>query len=173
MAKPNGSNIPQEELRWSLDAACREFGITSHTLHKRLVAVNERADLEDKCYSTEQIITAVFGSIQGERLREVREKADNLALKNASLRGELLDRMELAKALEPIFLAVRQIISASSLSKEMRDDLLNTIATFPLSVANVAVKQRKQLRAKDDDDGEEEADEAETEVEAEEVEYQV
>jgi hypothetical protein len=165
MAKPNGSNLPEEEFRWSLEAASREFAITANTLRKRMVAVSESPDRKDNCYSTEQIVTAIFGSIQGERLREVREKADNLALRNASLRGELLDRAELAKALEPIFLAVRQIISSdSSISKEVRDDLLNTIATFPLAVANVAIKQRKQLRAKEEEE-EEEADAEEAEVE--------
>ena len=163
-------NLPATGFRWTIETACREFGINSALLRKRLNAVHERADREDHCYSTEQLIKAIYGSIQGERLREVKERADNLSLKNASLRGDLLDRQELAKALEPIFLAVKQLVAASALPKEVRDDLLSTIATYPLTVAHVAAKQRKQLSTKDDD-GEEEGDAEEAEVE--EVEYQV
>ena len=66
------TNIPDEELRWSLVAAGREFGLTPGSLRKRLVAVGENADREDHCYSTEQIINAVFGSIQAPP--EVRER---------------------------------------------------------------------------------------------------
>jgi hypothetical protein len=172
MAKPNGSNVPQKELRWSLEAASREFDVTTGTLRKRLVAVGEIVDRRDNCYGTEQITNAIYGNIAGERLREIKERADNMALKNASLRGELLDRSELAKALEPIFLSIRQIISSdTSVPKERRDDLLNTIATFPLAVANVAVKQRKQLRAKEDE--EEDAEEAEVDAEVDGSIYQV
>lgn len=169
------TNIPDEDLRWSVNAAAREFGITAPTLRKRLITAREMA-ARDKCYSTEQIVKAIFGSIQGERLREIKERADNMALKNASFRGEMLDRGELTRALEGIFLAVNQILSAASLPKELRDDLLSTIATWPVAVANVAVKQRKALRSKedglDDEDGEEEADADEEESEAESI-YQV
>src|SRR5438876_3203883 len=112
-------NLPATEFRWTIEAASREFGITSSILRKRLTAIHERADREDKCYSTEQLVKAIFGSLQGERLRELRERADNLALKNASLRGEMLDRAELIKALEGIFLAVNQLIAAASLPKEL------------------------------------------------------
>jgi phage terminase Nu1 subunit (DNA packaging protein) len=165
------SNVPTEELRWSLEAASREFAVTTGTLRKRMVAVGESADRKDHCYSTEQITTAIYGSIAGERLRETKERADNLALKNAFLRGDLLDKAELTKRLEPAFLAIRQIITASPLPKEQRDDLLSSIATIPIVVAEVAVKQHKQTP--DAEEKGEEGDVAEDAEEEEEDPYQV
>jgi hypothetical protein len=81
------------------------------------------------------------------RDREIKERGDNWALKNAILRGELLNRSDVMAALEPLFSAIAQIINASALSKKDKDDLLSNIATYPIVVEQVAIKQSALVAA--------------------------
>jgi phage terminase Nu1 subunit (DNA packaging protein) len=116
-------------VRWSLLHAQAEFGVDRKTLQKRLNAEEVEPGKDGK-YSTKQIASAVFGDIQGERLRKTREEADNLALKNAELRGELAS-VEAVKSIGAEFcLSMRAKILASQLEQEAKNEILADIAAM-------------------------------------------
>jgi hypothetical protein len=168
MPIPN-PNIPKEPLRWTHDGILREFGheVRTHETLSRKLRTAEQYPAADGTYTTEQVTAAIYGSASFERVRETREKADNWALKNGILRGELLPRAMLTTAMQAIFIIVNQLVTASSMTTPEKRDLLNTIATWPVAVKNVAAKASKQVpvpstNGDNDKNGEEE-----------EVEYQV
>jgi phage terminase Nu1 subunit (DNA packaging protein) len=145
------SNLPSAPLRWNLIQAAYEFGITDDTLRKYLTRAEQGPGV-DGCYATEQIIDAVYGSKYRETLRLTREQADKLALENAQTRGELLNRVEITSALEGVFSIVAQIIQASALSKTDQDDILNNIATYPVTVIeNATTKKSIQAEEAEED----------------------
>ena len=151
------SNIPKEGLRWDLRSAAAEFSCSVETLRKRLIVSKEVAG-EDRCFSTGQLLRASFGSIHVARLTEIEERGQNWKIRNSALRAELLDRQALTQGLGAVFVAIRQIVTSSTLPPKEKTDLLNTIAGVPVIVKNVAQRQVKQLR------GVEPAEESEAEV---------
>jgi hypothetical protein len=153
MTPPRG-NIPRDALRWTVESAAREFDISKETVRKRLTAVEEYPDAQDKCYSTGQIVHAIFSSIQAERLREMKGRADNWELRNGALRGELLNRESLSKALGAIFSALTQIILSAPVPRSVKDDLLTNISSWPVAIRSVSARQSRQihLEEKEEDD---------------------
>jgi len=89
-----------------------------------------------------------FRSISTERLREIKERADYLALKNAALRGELLERDAILRAGEAFVISVRSLIETSSMTKEEKNSLLETLSTWPITVSDAAKKQARQIHIK-------------------------
>jgi hypothetical protein len=81
-------------IRWTLEVAASEFNINPRTLAKRC----KTASIEfgnDRKFSTVQICAAVFGDIEGERLRLTRAQADERELSNAAVRKELVNFSDL------------------------------------------------------------------------------
>jgi hypothetical protein len=151
------SNIPKDGLHWDLHSAAREFSTSVDTIRKRLVAIKESPD-ESKCYSTGQLVHAIFGSLQAARLKEVEERGTNLQLKNQALRSELLDRSLLMQALGNVFVSINHIISSSALPRQARTDILEAIASVPVLVRGVAERQNRQLRIQEPEEEEEAKD---------------
>ena len=92
---------------WTVDAASKEFAVAPQTLQKRLRAM---PDLEVKPggrFTTVQICAAIFGDLDGEQLRETRERADKLALANAKTRRDLIEVPVVESAWADIVLAAR------------------------------------------------------------------
>jgi hypothetical protein len=88
------------------------------------------------------------------RLREVQERADNLMLKNAVLRGELLERTEMIKAGEAFMISLKALIETfSSLSKAEKETLLEQMASWPVVVKNAAERQARQIRVRPEKTG--------------------
>jgi hypothetical protein len=139
------SNLPGEPLRWPIDRAAREFGVQKSTLAKRLALVKEKPHPVTQTYSTHQITIALYGDIQSERLREVKERADNLMLKNGALRGELLEREVITKAGEEMLIAARALIETSSMPRNEKNDFLENLASWPVAVRDVAKRQTRQI----------------------------
>jgi hypothetical protein len=135
------SNVPNP-LKWSIDAAAREFGVDSKTLKKNLVAA-EQTPAPDATYSTPQIKDALWTNSKRLRDEEVFERTKNMRLKNAFLEGNQLDRSELTSALEQIFVAITQIVMSSDLSPKEKKDILDNISSYPVIVENTAQKQIK------------------------------
>jgi phage terminase Nu1 subunit (DNA packaging protein) len=67
-------------------------------------------------------------TLTGERLRKLKEEADRIALENATLRGELVDKADFLKRLEPIYTAIRQKIMNCSMSDHQKDSLLGELS---------------------------------------------
>ena len=68
--------------RWGLEKAAAEFGINPRTLSKRLKQYSIECG-RDKMFSTKQICAAIFGDIDGERLRLTKEQADYIGVKQS------------------------------------------------------------------------------------------
>ena len=148
MANPNK---PLPPLRWSIVRAAREFGLSRDTLSRKLSIAKEVAD-PTGCYSTKQLLAALYGDLPAERLREVRGKADNWELKNGALRGELLSREAITKAGEAFVIAARSLIETSSMTKDERNSLLESLATWPIVVRETAKRQTSQLHLRPEKD---------------------
>ena len=86
-----------------------------------------------------------FRSISTERLREIKERADYLALKNAALRGELLERDAILRAGEAFVVSIRSLIETSSMTKDEKNSLLETLSTWPITVNDAAKRQKRQI----------------------------
>ena len=110
-------------LRWTMERAATEFQINPRTLRQRLTAAAIAAGPDGR-YSTKEIASAVFGDIQGERLRKTREEADNLALRNAEMRGELVSVTLVKQMVSEIILANKQTVLASQLEQEGKNEIL-------------------------------------------------
>jgi hypothetical protein len=67
MSRPTKSNVPKAALRWSVERAGIEFGLTSQTLRKSLAKTSATPDLNG-LFSTKQIIGAVYGAFDQEKL---------------------------------------------------------------------------------------------------------
>lgn len=107
-------------------AAADEFGVDRHSLAKRIKTTGIEPG-PDGMFSTFDMGRAVYGDLHGEQLRKTREEADKLALANEKERGNLVETAAVYKALEGVFVAVRQKILASSLLEEEKDELLNEL----------------------------------------------
>jgi hypothetical protein len=75
-------------------------------------------------------------SLAEAKTRESSERADNLALKNAELRRELVSVGELASLLESFMSAARERIWGSSLLEEERRKLLGDLQGLLQGLAN-------------------------------------
>lgn len=172
MPGPSNSNIPQKvALRWSLYKAAVEFDVAQSVLVRHLTASHE-FPAADGCYSTTQIVKALYGSLHIERLRKLREEADKVELENAITRADYLQRSELLRGITQLADGLLQIVNNSALSLEEKADMLNNISNFPAVLRDVAGRQTR-LRKKDrNGDHAPKAEQAEQE-ETEEVEYQV
>jgi phage terminase Nu1 subunit (DNA packaging protein) len=155
-------NLPLDVLRWNLHKAAREFETTAETLKKRLASVDEEADADD-CWSTSQIVKALFSSPAFERTREVKERADHWSLRNGALRGELLEKEALNRGLSTVFTTIAEIIRTAPVPAQTRTDVLETLGRIPIVVRDVAARQRRQIHLQPDagPNGEEAGDEAE------------
>jgi hypothetical protein len=127
--------------------------LAEETIIRRLALAKEQPDTTTQTFSTKQLLVAIYGDISAERLREVRERADNLSLKNRALRGELLERTELEHAGAQFMIAVKARIETSSMPKTERQALLSDLAAWPVTVvAETAQRQSRQLRLRPEKD---------------------
>ena len=125
------TNIGKTLLRWSTLAAEREFQVDRKTIAKRLSDAEISAG-EDGLFKTTDIAGAIYGGdLHAERLRECRERADNLSLKNKELRGDVVDGQELRRSLENLFTFLRQeILGNQDLTDQAKKSLLSHLEEY-------------------------------------------
>lgn len=115
-----------EPARWSLDSGSREFGCDWKTLRSRFAKESIEPGADGR-YSTAQIIAALYGDRESEELREIREKADKLAIANRKARGELIPAESVYAWAEGIFIAIRQAILNSGIPQDAQDAALTNL----------------------------------------------
>jgi hypothetical protein len=143
------TNVPPQALRWSLNRASDEFKIAPNSLRKYLHQSGTEADV-DGCFSTMQITNAIFGDLRAERLRKERELTKKYALQNEITEGNLLDRHELMRTFSVIADAMTsRINSATEVPRNVREDLLRDLATWPEAVKETVSRQTKYPRSRD------------------------
>jgi hypothetical protein len=147
------SNLPQNEpLKWNVDVAAREFGWAAPTLRK---ALNKDRAIPDEggCYSTKQLLGAVFGAIDLEKLRTQEQITKKYRLDNRIIEASVINKDALLKALALIADSMIHRINASSLTRNEQEDLLRDLASIPIALENVARAQtRLPARSNGDDD---------------------
>jgi hypothetical protein len=133
--------VPRAALRWNVERAGIEFGLTSQTLRKSLAKTSATPDA-DGLFSTKQIIAAIYGAFDQEKLATQKQLTRKYEIANAIAEASVLDRAELSRVLGVIADAVStRIMSATEIPREVREDVLREIATWPLALEEVSHKQ--------------------------------
>jgi hypothetical protein len=129
------TNIGQDPLKWSVLAGEREFQIDRKTIIKRLASAEMAPGEGDNLYSTKQIADAIYGGdLHSERLREIKERADGLALNNRQKRGELLPAKEVYSALAQVLHDLRgEILGNGRLTPDEKDSLLGRLSQIQIT----------------------------------------
>jgi hypothetical protein len=83
---PEQTNVPEVALRWSVERAGIEFGLSSATLRKAL-GKNCAAPDKDGCYTTAQICGALFGDLHKEKIATQRQITERITLEKQITRG--------------------------------------------------------------------------------------
>ena len=144
VVRPRG-NVPQERLHWTIERASREFQVAPVSLRKYLRQGGAEPD-EGGCYSTTQICESLFGDLKAERLRKERELTRKYSLENEVVEASLLNRSEVMKGLAAVADAMTSRIMASDVSRSVKEDLLNDLASLPLVLRETADRQTKLRR---------------------------
>lgn len=129
-------------LRWSARAVLQEFEVSQSLLNARLDDVEERPG-EDNCYSTKQIVNALFGTLRDARLKKLKLESERLELENAELRGEMLPKSELMRVFSELSAVMLEIIKSSKLSAQERVDLREALANIEIRVEDAAKVQAR------------------------------
>ncbi len=109
-------------LEWDRTTICRELGMDSRTVGKRLA---ELGSGERKTYSTLEVFKAFHGDIDAERLRKERFTADLKEIELAEKRGELVPVREIAAAVSRGIEAVKgRILGAANMEREDKEKIL-------------------------------------------------
>jgi hypothetical protein len=98
----------------------------------------------------------VFGDLRSEKPRKERELVRKYQLENAITEAGVLNRAELSRVLAVIAEAIStRIMSATEIPRNVREDVLREIATWPLALEEVADRQtrlpRRRNGRKDDE----------------------
>jgi hypothetical protein len=80
MGRRTKSNVPQSALRWTIERAGAEFGVSSNTLKKASNQGSVAAD-NDGLYSTQHICEALLGDMHQEKLKTQRELTRKYSLR--------------------------------------------------------------------------------------------
>lgn len=131
-------------LRWKLTRACAEFQIDRRTLDRRL-AESQQFPGEDGCYSTGQICAAVFGDLDGAKLRRAVAEADLAEMERDERAKKLIDADLVCSVWTEALTNLRAIVMAADLPKVTRAQLIRQLKDIPLS-------EYKEPTAPDSDD---------------------
>ena len=117
----------QKLKRWAIEEAASEFDINPRTLSKRIKVGSIEAG-KDRKFSTAQICSAVFGDIDGERLRLTRAQADEKELSNAESRKELVRFSDLLEVAHRALSAMTStVMGMTHISVEDREAIINQL----------------------------------------------
>jgi hypothetical protein len=142
------SNVPAAALRWSIERAGIEFGLTSQTLRKSLAKTSATPGA-DGLFTTKQIIAAIYGAFDQEKLATQKQLTRKYEIANAVAEGSFLDRAEIAKGLAAVADGTTSRILASELSRLANEDLLQQLSSVPLVLKETADKQTRFRRGGD------------------------
>lgn len=125
MSKREGR--PVEQIRWLIGTAAREFGLDDKTITARIKSAGVLPG-EDGMFSTLDVAKSIYGDLEGERTRKTREEADQIAMENATTRGELLDLEDFSKRIESKASKATQIVKDFGLPEDKEEQLLNALS---------------------------------------------
>lgn len=95
-------------MKWTIQQAANEWQINRKTLASRLRKAGHRFGAgQSKTFTTLEIVDAVVPPLLRERIRETRERADKLAIDNASARRDQVPMSEAYKAIDAVVVPLR------------------------------------------------------------------
>lgn len=113
---------------WSIEAAATAMGMDRRTLAKRLREAGVETG-RGVSFTTKQLFSAVIERSEKmltrdeEQARLAKEKADEIAMRNATKRKEMLDVAQFCKRADPIITGMIARIESSSLKDVDKDAL--------------------------------------------------
>lgn len=110
MSKPQP--LPKSKVksvRWTAAQAGAEFGCDPATLANKLKREGILAG-NDGMFSTRDICAAVFGDMEGEKLRNLRRDAELKEVELARLNRELIPAAKVLETWSSVFIALRQAV---------------------------------------------------------------
>ena len=132
-----------KNIRWTIEAAAKEFGRSRTTVTARLADAGTKPDGEGK-FTTQQICAALFGSAHSARIREGNARAELAEARTAILHRRWLPADSVETAWRGIVTIIRQRLlevplvvagSDAALSERIRKGL--SIALEDLSKAEL------------------------------------
>jgi hypothetical protein len=113
-------------IRWTINAASKEFGTHRQTLAKKLATLGIIPDKDDECFSTYQIFSALNGDAEykAERLRKLREEADRVQDENAANRLKYIEKREVYKFFDLFLTGFRAHVLSCPISQDEKDEIL-------------------------------------------------
>lgn len=114
-------------VRWSLALAGTEFGLSPKTVATRVAAAGILPG-EDGLFSTADMHAAICGDLEKEKILNLQKLNRDLDVEHAKKVGELVDREDLVKRLEPICVSMKMRVMGSKLSDEEKDALCKDMA---------------------------------------------
>lgn len=115
-----------QPIRWTIEQASNEFGLDRQTLAKRITSAGILAGA-DKRFTTSDICSAVYGDIEGEKLRTERHRANLLEMDEQERRGSLLKKSEVYEQIDRLGIELKANIMACNISEDEKRDILKTM----------------------------------------------
>ena len=116
-----------EGMRWTLTNAATEFGCARETLRRGFRQEGIDADAEDGRFTTAQVCKALFGDLDGEKVRLTRAQADKVEMENRVNARELIEVTAAVELAQRFCFAARQVIMLSELNEAGKNKILREL----------------------------------------------
>lgn len=117
-------------LKWTPESAQSEFGRDAATIQKRIKTANIEP-AADGTYSTAQICAAIYGDMEGARLRKELALASQEERRDRREARQLIEVESVVSVWEGYLTHVRQVIRHSELTEAKKRDLLDQLKAIP------------------------------------------
>jgi phage terminase Nu1 subunit (DNA packaging protein) len=118
-------------LRWTLTRAAEETGFARQTVKNRLTSTAQEAG-KDGCYSTAQVLAALYGDYDGERLRKLRAEADLAEMERDERARSLIPAAIVEATWTDVLQNLRGVVMGFDLTRQQRHQMLETLRAIPI-----------------------------------------
>lgn len=138
----------QPPIQWTIMAAQKEFGANRETITTRLSQEGEKPD-EDGCYTTGQIVKALFNDMRAEKIGLTRAQRLEKEIKNRTTLGELIDVRDVVEWVGRFTYAARQRIILSPIPDAEKNKILDDLQRLAKADPKAALTQNPDVLDKD------------------------
>lgn len=117
-------------MKWTPESAQIEFGPDAKTITKRIKTGNI-VPAADGTYSTKQICAAIYGDMDGARLRKELALASQEERRDRQEARELIEAAQVQQVWAGYLVHVRQVIRHSELSELRKREILGQLREIP------------------------------------------
>ena len=117
-----------ESVRWTIKKASEEFDTNQATLTVKIKSAGLLPNPQDNCYSTQDIVTALFGGLNSKlKMEQIKDTRESAALKNVRKQNLLRENIPVAmveKVWSDFIVDLIQKINNLDLPDKARKDIL-------------------------------------------------